>query len=166
MRFSIVAILIIWLCSSCEKPYELVSEEKHYDGAPFVSLSSEQALIRLGINEGVNNTPEAGLFRDSIILSHKLDYPITVFLDVVTTETHGNLNTHFSFQQEVTINSGDNYGSFTVLAGEIPQNEISKYKLTIHISKCDNPDIIAGMYGIKKENEDRQKRFKSYSFQK
>ena len=150
---------------SCENPYDEVSESKKYTGNPFVSLSSEQAVVNIGINANNNHTIEDGVFKDSLVLSHTLDYDINIVLEVVGEETQGDVETNFSFQDMVTIPAGNNYGEFYVSALTIPNDEISKYKLAIRIKEVDTELVVAGLYGAKKENEERQKRFKTYSFQ-
>ncbi len=165
MKNIIVLFLLVMLFVSCENPYEHVSEEKYYTGNPFVSLSSEQAAIRLGVNENTNHSLQAGVFKDSLILSHAIDRTIMVSLEIVNEATQGTINEHFAFQETVMIEAGQNYGSFTVSALNVPENEVSRYKLAIRIKKVDDEQIIAGLYGAKKENEPRQKRFKTYSFQ-
>lgn len=157
---------MIWGFFSCENPYENVSEPKHYNGDPFVSLSSEQAIVRLGVNEALNNTKEAGVYRDSLLLSQKLDRDIIVTLEWVAEETQGEVETNFSFQQQVIIKADTNFGNFTTTALTLPENELSKYKLAIRIKEVNDEHVIAGLYGLKKENEDRKKRFKTFSFQK
>ncbi|MBI9062019.1 MAG: hypothetical protein JEZ14_08510 [Marinilabiliaceae bacterium] len=164
---NIVALAVL-VCAfvSCDNPYENVKEAKYYTGNPFVSLSSEQAVIRQGLDPDRNHTLQAGVFKDSLVLSHTLDHALTVTLELVDEATRGNVEEHFSFQETVTIQAGENYGNFTVSALEIPQEEVSKYKLSIHIKSVDDEQVIAGLYGAKKENEARKKRFKTYSFQK
>ena len=166
MKNTIALFLLVMLFASCENPYEHVSEDKYYTGNPFVSLSSEQAAIRLSVNESTNHSLQAGEFKDSLILSHTLDQTILVTLEIVNEATQGTIDEHFAFQQTVMIEAGQNYGSFTVNALNIPEDEVSQYKLAIRIKEVDNEQIIAGLYGTKKENEPRQKRFKTYSFQK
>lgn len=156
---------MVWTFVACENPYDLVSESKAYKGDPFVSLSSEQAAIRLGVNENSNHTQQAGGFKDSLVLSHVLNHDLTVTLEVVEEETHGDVDEHFSFQNTVMIEAGKNYGTFMVNALNVPVEEISKYKLSIRIKEVDDEQVIAGLYGAKKENEERKKRFKTYSFQ-
>ena len=151
---------------ACENPYDNVSDAKYYQGDPFVSLSSEQAAIRLGVNENNNHTDQPGVFQDSLVLSQVLDHDIMVTLEVVDQETLGEVGIHFTFKEQVSIQAGKNYGSYWVRALDIPADELSKYKLSIRIKAVDDQGIIAGLYGIKKENEERQKRFKTYSFQK
>jgi len=163
---NIVLILIVaCLFVACEDPYDNVSESKIYHGNPFVSLSSEQAAIDLGVNESNNHTQQAGVFVDSLILSHVLYNDLTVYLEIVDEESNGQLENHFSFQQTVTIQAGSNYGTYTVSGLNLQVDELSNYKLAVRIKSVDNEQVIAGLYGTKKENEERQKRFKTYSFQ-
>ena len=166
MKNLFVIILMVLAVTSCEDHYENVKDPKHYTGDPFVSLNSERAVISLEVNKPVNNTWQAGVYKDKLVLSHPLDHDISVTLEVVNEETFGSLDTNFEFQQTVVIEAGDNYGSYTISALSIPEKEISKYKLAIRIKEVDDPLVIAGLYGIKKENEERKKRFKTYSFQK
>jgi len=166
MKKSFVLIIIAFIFLACENPYELVSEDKNYKGNPFVSLSSEQASIRLGINEGANNSPMAGVFKDSIVLSNPLNDALVVWLEFDNQESQGILDTHFSFQEQVIIEAGASYGTFLVSAEEISEEDMSSIKLAIKIADVDNENVIAGMYGIKKENEDRKKRIKVYTFQR
>ncbi len=163
---NIVIVFIIGLTlGACDNPYDLVSESKIYNGNPFVMLSSEQAAIRLGINENSNHTSLPGIFKDSLVLSHKLDHDLTVVLEFVSEESFGALNEQFSFQEVVIIDAGQNYGAYTVHALNIPVSSISKYKLSVRIKSTDDEKVIAGLFGAKKENEERKKRFKTYSFQ-
>lgn len=165
MKNTVILLLMIWVFAACENPYENVSEAKEYKGNPFVSLSSEQASIHLGTNENSNHTTQAGVFKDSLVLSHVLDFDLTVIFEMVVEESFGEVETHYSFQNTVTIESGHNYGVYYVRGLNIPVDEISKYKLAIRIQEVDNENVIAGLYGAKKENEEREKRFKTYSFQ-
>ncbi|PWD97936.1 hypothetical protein [Marinilabilia rubra] len=165
MKHTIIILLLAYVFVGCENPYELVKESKVYKENPLVSLSSEQAVIHLGVDETGNHTPEAGVFKDSLVLSHVLDHDINVTLELVEDETFGEVETHFSFQKEVTIKAGQNYGTYKVQALNVPVEAISKYKLSIRIKEVDDDNIIAGLYGVKKENEDRKKRFKTYSYQ-
>ncbi len=165
MKNFIALFFAILTLGSCENPYDLVSESKTYKGDPFVMLSSEQAAIRLGISQNNNHSSLPGIFRDSLVLSNALDHDLTITLELVGNESFGALNEHFKFQDKVIIDAGSNYGSFTVHALDIPISEISKYKLSSRIKETDDPLVIAGLYGSKKENEERQKRFKTYSFQ-
>lgn len=162
-----LTILLVLVCGliACEKPYENVSVDKRYKGQPFVSLSSEQASINLGIDQGNNQSIEEGVFRDSLVLSHVLEEDLTVLLEMVDVESVGQQEINFSFQHTVTIEAGQNYGSFNVRALELKESELSQYKLAIRIKEVDNENVIAGLYGAKKENEEREKRFKTYSFQ-
>lgn len=162
----VIFILMVWGLGACENPYDQVSEEKYYSGNPFVSLSSEQAAIRLGISKNNNQIEESGVFKDSLVLSHKLDHDITVFLEIVDEESLGNIDEHYAFEDRVVIEVGHYYGSFTVRNLGVPEDEVSKYKLSIRIKEVNDEQVIAGLYGIKKENEERKKRFKTYSFQK
>lgn len=166
MKNIVAVIVLVWAFVACENPYENVSEAKFYNGNPFVSLSSEQAAIRLGVNQRSNHTSQAGVFKDSLVLSHALDHDITVTLEMVARETFGDMDTHFTFQEAVRIEAGKNYGSYTVSALSVPTDEVSRFKLSIRIKEVDDEQIIAGLYGTKKENEARKKRFKTYSFQK
>ncbi|SMO38942.1 hypothetical protein SAMN06265379_101436 [Saccharicrinis carchari] len=166
MKNIVIVLFALWVFASCENPYENVSEEKYYKGYPFVSLSSEQSAVRLGVHESTNQTMQAGVFKDSLVLSSTINEDLVVYLEMVDEETQGVLNDNFTFQEKVTIRAGHNYGSFTVSALNLPQDEVSKFKLTIRIKEVDKEQVIAGLYGIKKENEARQKRFKTYSFQK
>lgn len=166
MKKIIFVLFVIWGFFSCENPYENVSQPKHYNGDPFVSLSSEQAIVRLGVDESINNTKEAGVYKDSLVLSQKLNRDIIVTLELVAEETEGEVNTNFSFQQQVTIKADNYFGSYTATALTLPDDELSKYKLAIRIKEVNDKDVIAGLYGLKKENEDRKKRFKTFSFQK
>ncbi len=162
MKNTVVLMVLVLAFVSCDNPYDNIKEAKYYTGNPFVSLSSEQAVIR----QEVNQTQQAGVFKDSLLLSHVLDHALTVSLEVVDAATSGTVDEHFTFQETVTIEAGNNYGDFTVSALDIPQEEVSKFKLAIRIKAVDDANVIAGLYGIKKENEARQKRFKTYSFQK
>ncbi len=164
MKNLVLVLVMVWSLVSCEDPYENISDDKTYKGNPFVSLSSEQASVNLGIHSGNNQINSAGVFKDSIVLSHVLENDITVSLQVVDEETFGDENVNFSFQHSVTIEAGNNYGSYTIEALDIPIEDISKYKLAIRIISVDDEHVIAGLYGVKKENEDRQKRYKIYSF--
>ena len=165
MKYIVILLLGIGTLGACENPYEEVSKSKTYAGDPFVSLSSEQATIKLGVNESSNHTLEAGVFQDSLVLSHVLEDDLYVELEMVAEESLGELDTHFSFQQTVYIAAGTNYGYFDVSGLDIPEDYISKYKLALRIKEVDIEGLIAGLYGIKKDNEVRQKRFKTYSFQ-
>jgi hypothetical protein len=166
MMKNFVILLLVWVFVSCENPYENVSEDKQYTGNPFVSLSSEQASVDMGINQNNNQSLQAGVFKDSIVLSHVLDTDLTVMLERVEDESFGEVGTHFDFQDTLTIKSGENYGVFYVSGLSIAVDEISKYKLAVRIKEVDNENVIGGLYGVKKENEPREKRFKTYSFQK
>lgn len=148
---------------ACDDPYENVSQPKHYTGNPFVSLSSEQAAISLGVKSS-NHTAQAGVFKDSLILSHAQENDLKVQLELVATETQGDIDVNFSFQKEVSIEAGKNFGSYTVRVLDLPANDLSRYKLSIRIKETNNPEVIAGLYGAKRKNEARQKRFKTYSF--
>jgi hypothetical protein len=130
-----------------------------------VSLSSEQAVVRQGINVVNNHSDQAGVYRDSLVLSHKLEHDIAVTLEWVDEETNGEVDTNFNFQSVVNIKAGDNYGYYTVSALELKQAHINTYRLAIQIKEVDDPHIIAGLYGSKKENQARPKRFKTYTFQ-
>ncbi len=166
MKNIITSILMVWAITSCENPYDNVSDPKHYTGAPFVSLDSEQAVIDLNVNQPDNHSWEAGVYKDKLILSHALDHDITVTLEIVDEETTGAVGTNFEFQETVVITAGETFGSFKISALTIADADISKYKLAIRIKEVDTPNVIAGLYGIKKENEERKKRFKTYSFRK
>jgi len=163
-----IVVVLVLVCSivACENPYENVLDNKYYDGDPFVSLSSEQAVIRLGTGQANNQPNQVGMYKDSLVLSHKLDHDISVTLELVDYGTYGDLDINFSFQKEVIIKAGDNYGAYLVQALELSEEEMSKYKLAIRIMGVDDQQVIAGFYGIKKENEERKKRLKTYSFQK
>ncbi len=163
MKLKNIAILVlsIWVLAACEDPYENVSSDKSYDGSPFVSLSSESASIHMS----ATREQEAGIFKDSIALSHVLTQDLLVTLEYVAEESYGTLNTNYAYQETVLIEAGENYGYFEVQGIDIPLDEMSKYKLSIRISEVNNDNVIAGMYGAKKENEAREKRFKTYSFQ-
>lgn len=166
MKYLVLSLLIGCSLLSCENPYENVSDVKYYDDNPLVSLSSEQALVRVGLDEENNHTNKEGVYQDSLLLSHKLDHDITVILEGVSGETTGEIDENFSFQREVVIEAGNNYGSYNVSALDINEDNISAYKLAIRIKEVDDPNVIAGMYGSKKEKQARPKRFKTYSFQK
>ncbi|WP_027471477.1 hypothetical protein [Saccharicrinis fermentans] len=165
MKYILILLLGIGTLEACENPYEEVSKSKTYAGDPFVSLSSEQATIKLGVSESSNHTMEAGVFKDSLVLSHVLEDDLYVELEMVEDESLGDLDTHFTFQEIVYIAAGTNYGYFDVSGLDIPEDDISKYKLALRIKEVNIEGVIAGLYGIKKENEERQKRFKAYSFQ-
>ncbi len=165
MKNVIILFLLIGVFAACENPYENVSEDKQYNGDPFVCLSSEQASIHLQINENNNEVTQEGIFKDSLILSHVLDHDLRVTLEMVEEESYGEINTNYSFQNTVNIEAGNNFGVFYVKGLSIPVDEISRYKLAVRIKSVDNENVIAGLYGIKKDNEARQKRFKTYSFQ-
>lgn len=165
MKNIVALVLLVGAFVSCDNPYENVKEAKYYTGNPFVSLSSEQAVIQQGLNPDRNQTQQAGVFKDSLVLSHALDHDLTVTLELVDEATRGSIDEHFAFQETVTIQAGKNYGSFLVSALEISQEEVSKLKLAIRIKAVDDEQVIAGLYGAKKENEARKKRFKTYSFQ-
>nr|WP_321451316.1 hypothetical protein [uncultured Carboxylicivirga sp.] len=166
MKNNVVLVLaMMWCLVSCEHPYENITADKTYNGNPFVSLSSEQASVNIGIDAGNNQTDKAGVFKDSLVLSHVLDEDLSVLLEIVDEETIGKEDVNFRFQYKVVIEAGKNYGAYTVEALDILLKDISEYKLSIRIAAVDNDNVIAGMYGAKKENEERQKRFKTYSFQ-
>ncbi|MCG8579457.1 MAG: hypothetical protein MI866_06050 [Bacteroidales bacterium] len=165
MKYIVLILLIGCGLLSCENPYDNVSAPKYYHDDPLVSLSSEQAVVRKGINVINNHTSQAGVYRDSLVLSHKLEHDIVVTLELVDEETNGEVDTNFSFQSVVTIKAGYNYGQYTVSALELEQEQINTYRLAIRIKEVDDPGIIAGLYGSKKENQARPKRFKTYVFQ-
>lgn len=165
MKHTVILLLMVLAFAACENPYDLVSESKVYSNNPFVSLSSEDAAIRMDVNQAANHTLQAGVFKDSLILSHALDHDLTVTLELVEAGTRGDLEQHFRFQNTVIIPAGTNFGTYLVTALNVPLSDISKYKLAIRIKEVDDAGVIAGMYGTKKENEERKKRFKTYSFQ-
>lgn len=162
MKNILALFLLQFALASCEKPYDLVSQPKYYTGDPFVCLSSEQASIKV---EGNNDETCSGIFRDSITLSTALDHSISVELELVPEETVGTLGTTFTFDDKISITAGSNYGIYYVKALQVPHDQMSQYKLSVRIKEVDDPKVIPGLFGIKKENEDRQKEFKSYSFQ-
>lgn len=165
MKNAFMLLMLALTLGACENPYDLVDDSKTYQGLPFVCVSSEQAVIRLGVNPNGNQTELPGVFKDSLVLSHVLDHDLTVVLELVAEETHGELETNFSFQERVTIGAGKNFGAFLVRAIGVPASEVGKYKLSIRVKEVDDAQVIAGLYGAKKENEERKKRFKTYSFQ-
>ncbi|WP_430812881.1 MULTISPECIES: hypothetical protein [unclassified Carboxylicivirga] len=165
MKIVLVISGLLMALVSCENPYENVSVDKSYTGQPLVMLSSEQAVVRLAASPA-NHSDIPGLFVDSLILSHKLDHAIMVSLEVVAEATIGSVGEHFSFEQEVEIEAGNYCGSYGVEALDLPLNDISKYQLSVCITSVDDQEVIAGLYGAKKEGEEREKRFKTYSFKK
>ena len=149
---------------ACEDPYANVSSDDVYDGKPIVMLNSEAATIRLSVHSG-NNSDKAGVFVDSLTLSHTLNYDIKVTLEFVMTASYGELGKNFIFNKEVVIKAGQYYGNYQVEAISIPLEDIVLYKLAVQIKEVDSDDVIAGLYGIQIENEERQKQIKVYSFQ-
>ncbi|MCT4586745.1 MAG: hypothetical protein N4A71_02900 [Carboxylicivirga sp.] len=166
MKNFVIVFLIGFGLWACENPYENVSDPKYYDDDPFVSLSSEQAVVRMGLDEEHNHSSIPGVYRDSLVLSHKLDHDINVTLEWVQEETNGEVGTNFSFQKVVSIDAGQNYGHYNVTGLDFADGNINSYKLAVRIKGVDDQNVIAGLYGSKKENQARPKRFKTYSFQK
>ncbi len=159
----VVTAIIIATTASCESPYDNVTGGAVYSGDPYVMLSSEASSIHLEVNSS-NNSDQAGLFIDSLVLSHTLDHDLIVTLECYENNTFGEVDTNFRFQREVTIPAGENFGSFYVEALDIDAAQASSYKLSIYIDSCDNDQVIAGINGIKYENQEREKRNKTYSF--
>lgn len=160
--FAIVMLASFW---ACENPYDNVSGAKHYTDKPLVTLSSDQVAFKL---EAIESDPTllSGTFRDSLLLSHKLDQDISVTLKVVGEETFGDVAVSYFFDQVVSIEAGKNYGYYSIDVENIPVENISRYKLSLQIDSADTDMVIAGMFGAKKEDEARKKRFKTYSFSK
>ncbi len=156
-------VTLITLTTSCENPYENVTGDAVYSGDPFVMLSSEEASIYIEQSDK-NNSDEPGLFIDSLVLSHPLEQDLVVKLTTYSKNTFGEVGTNFRYQSEVTIDAGARAGYFEVEAIDIDATTASSMQLAIVIESCDNPNVIAGLNGIKLENEDRQKRNKVYTF--
>ncbi|BDD12035.1 hypothetical protein FUAX_44670 (plasmid) [Fulvitalea axinellae] len=149
-------------CFSCDDPYENIPDDKSYNGKPFVSLSSESGVINL-------NGTTKGALTDSVALSHRQDHDITVTLELVERFTVGEVGTHFTYENNLTIPAGAFYGHFKAEALDVKEDgdvKISDYKLSVRIKSVDDPNIIPGLYGNKLEGEERQKRYKTISFRK
>lgn len=158
-----LSLATMLLLFSCQGRYENVTGSAVYSGDPYVMLSSTSASIYIDVNTS-NNSELAGVFVDSLILSHPLSYDLVVTLATYDKNTLGTLGTNFTFQREVTIAAGERYGSYQVEALDITADQVNDYQLAIMIESTDSDSVIAGLNGIKYENEDRQKRNKIYNF--
>ncbi len=163
LRIITLAIIFPLLGSSCQNQYEKVTSGAIYSGNPYVMLSSETASISLSASNS-NNSTTPGLFVDSLVLSHKLDYDLVVTLETNQKNTNGSVGTNFRYQNEVTINAGSHFGKFEVEVLDIDPADAKNYSLSIIIQSTNSDSVIAGLNGIKYENADRQKRNKTYSF--
>ncbi|MFI3281181.1 MAG: hypothetical protein R3Y44_04305 [Rikenellaceae bacterium] len=158
-----ILALLFAFATSCENPYENVKGGAVYSGDPFVMLSGEETSVNLGVSSS-NYSDEPGLFIDSLILSHPLDYDLRVTLETYDGNTFGDVGTNFRFQSEVLIEAGSYYGYFEVEALDIDAADALSYKLALKITATDSDSVIAGLNGIKYENADRLKRYKTYTF--
>ena len=70
MKNAFMLLMLALTLGACENPYDLVDDSKTYQGLPFVCVSSEQAVIRLGVSPNGNQTELPGVFKDSLVVSH------------------------------------------------------------------------------------------------
>ncbi|MCG8411886.1 MAG: hypothetical protein MI739_11455 [Bacteroidales bacterium] len=166
MKKLILTIIALWSFSACDNPYDLVEADKTYNGKPFVSLNAEQGVVYLSVNEDKNNTDRPGVLKDSLLINRPLDHDLTVTLEAVPSETRGTVGKNFRFDVQAVIKAGKSYGYYTVQVLDLPEDQISQNKLSLCIKSVDDTDVIAGLYGLKKKNEERKKHFKTYSFKK
>ncbi|KXX66532.1 hypothetical protein [Flammeovirga sp. SJP92] len=156
MKYLYISLIAILFYSCNDK----VSQDKFYTGNPFVSLSDDQVMLTLS----KDTTNEIRLEHlDSISISTPIDKPLTVLLKVDSTST-GAYGVDYSVQTDVQIAAGASYGYYKVTANAIDPSMITRTQLVIYIESCDQPNVIPGMMGIKKENEDRRPRLKTYLF--
>lgn len=139
---------------------DMVSKDKFYTGDPLVSLSGDQQMLTLSSEPDQEIRLE---LTDSISISTPIDKPLTVQLKVDST-SFGNLGTDYTIQTDVKIAAGASYGYYKIVAKAIDPDLVSRTQLVIHIESCDQPNVIPGMMGIKKNNEDRRPRLKTYLF--
>ncbi|WP_044209894.1 hypothetical protein [Flammeovirga sp. OC4] len=156
MKYLYLSLLTLFLCA-CN---EIVSQDNFYTGNPFVSLSSDQSILTLS-NDA---TKEIRLeYTDSISISSPIDKPLSVLLKVDATSA-GILGEDYDIQTDVKIPAGSSYGYYKVTAKAIDKSKITGTELVIYIESCDQPNVIPGMMGTKKNNEDRRPRLKTYLF--
>ncbi|MBB3698506.1 hypothetical protein KMW28_15910 [Flammeovirga yaeyamensis] len=156
MKYLYLALITMFFYS-CN---DMVSKDKFYTGDPFVSLSGDQETLTLS----KDTTKEIRVeHMDSISISTPIDKPLTVTLKVDST-SYGTVGVDYEVQTDVKIAAGSSYGYYKVTAKAIDPDEISKTNLILYIDQVDQPNIIPGLMGNKKNNEDRRPRLKTYLF--